>query len=151
MIASLVEWLLFAAGFERIDIGRKGYPDYLTRWVLWGKRFGAGHKVYLHRFHRGDVEIVLHDHPWPFWSLILVGGYWEHTPTGKRWYGPLRILKRPAEWAHRVELPAGAKCWTLIWTAERTRGWGFICPDKGWIPWREHEANETAGRKGCES
>ena len=27
--------------------------------------------------------------------------------------------------------------------------WGFHCPDRGWIPWREHEANQAAGRSGC--
>lgn len=147
---TILERLLAWLKVERHDIGRKGIGTYLTRWVLHGQRFaGDGCKVFLHKFHRGDVEPYNHDHPWPFWSLILYGGYWEHTPKGKRWYGPGSLLRRPAEWQHHVELPPGATCWTLVWTGPKVRSWGFICPDRGWIPWREHEANQAAGNPGC--
>lgn len=148
----LVSRLMRILGRERHEIGRKGLSEYLTRWVLLGRRFGKDGqgKLFLHCFHRGDAEPYCHDHPWPFWSLILWGGYWEHTPEGKRWYGPLRLLRRPAEWRHRVELPRGRKCWTLIWCGPRVRSWGFVCPNKGWINWREHQANQDAGGPGCE-
>jgi hypothetical protein len=136
---------------ERHDIGRLGLDKYLTRWVLLGQRFGADGKgkVFLHWFHRGDAEPYFHDHPWPFWSLILWGGYWEHTPAGRRWCGPLSLLRRPAEWRHRVELPEGKRCWTLVWCGPRARSWGFWCHDKGFLPWRQHEANQAAGKPGC--
>jgi hypothetical protein len=182
-----VEWLLKLLRRERHDIGRKGLPDYLTRWTLWGKRFGdkPRHNVFLHCFHRGDAEPYCHDHPWPFWSLILWGGYWEITPcigivnqaraavrgllyhadgraaddanpptvagmVERRWYGPLSLLRRPAEWRHRVELPKGRKCWTLIWCGPKERSWGFWCPGKGFINWRQHQASQDAGGAGCE-
>lgn len=147
MIARFVEWLLTLL-FHRDDIGRHGATDYLTRWDLRGNRFGLGGKLFLHLFHRGDVESYDHDHPWPYWSLILAGGYWERTPTGRRWYGPGRLLRRPADWRHRVELPSGRRCWTLVWTGARVRGWGFWCAS-GWIPWRQHAANLEAGLSGC--
>jgi hypothetical protein len=35
--------------------------------------------VKLHQFLRSDDDRDLHDHPWSFVSLILRGGYWEHT------------------------------------------------------------------------
>jgi hypothetical protein len=43
--------------------------------------------VYLHKFYRGDTDRHLHDHPWPFKSLMLAGGYWEHraNPDHARW------------------------------------------------------------------
>lgn len=147
--------------FEVHEIGRHGLPRYLTRWVLWGKRFeGDKHKVFLHLFHRGDAEPYFHDHPWPFWSLILWGGYWEWTPTPPdevpamgpqvaKWHGPLSLLRRPADWRHRVELPPGKTCWTLVWCGKRVRSWGFICPGKGWIYWKEHQVNQEAGKTGC--
>jgi hypothetical protein len=145
-----LERLLGWLGVERHEIGRLGLDRYLTRWVLWGKRYGPGAKVFLHLFHRGDAEPYCHDHPWAFWSLILWGGYWEVTPDGaRRWYGPLRLLRRPAAWAHRVELPEGRRCWTLVWCGEKARSWGFLCPGRGWLAWREHEANQQAGRPGC--
>lgn len=136
--------------FRRYDIARKGLDRYLTRWDLLGNRFaGAGHHLFVHLFHRGDAEPYFHDHPWPFWSLILWGGYWEHTPEGRRWYGPLRLLRRPADWRHRVELPAGRRCWTLVWTGAKARSWGFWCPRSGFLPWRQHQANQDAGLPGC--
>ena len=178
-----VTWLMEKLGRERFEIGRRGLDRYLTRWTLWGKRANADGKgkVFLHLFHRGDAEPYNHDHPWPFWSLILWGGYWEVTectapaevrdalqagelvpqswedgvmilrkPVYRRkWYGPFRLLRRPAEWRHRAELPEGKRCWTLIWTGPKIRSWGFWCPQRGWINWREHEKNQEAGQPGC--
>lgn len=145
--------LLDLLGFERFDIGRGG-DTYLTRWVLWGSRYGEGGKVFVHRFARGDHDEALHDHPWHFWSLILCGGYWEHRPgpggagTERVWCGPLSLLRRPAEWRHRVELPAGRTCWSLVWTSAKKRSWFFHCP-QGAVPWRDFIARAEAGASGC--
>lgn len=150
MLERLLRWALAKLGRECFDIGRKGLGKYLTRWTLWGKRFEGSHRLFLHLFHRGDAEPYNHNHPWAFWSLILWGGYWEVTADGRRrWYGPGSLLKRPAKWEHRVVLPAGAKCLTLVWTGPKEQTWGFICPGRGWIPWRQHEANQAAGMAGC--
>lgn len=150
MIPRLIAWLLALLRRERFEIGRKGLDRYLTRWTLIGQRFkGERGKLFLHWFHRGDAEDYNHNHPWDFWSLILWGGYFEITPSGRKWYGPGSLLRRPAEWQHRVELPDGRKCWTLVWTGPKRQSWGFICKDGRWIPWREHEANQTAGLPGC--
>lgn len=135
--------------FARYEISRPNFPKYLTRWDVLGNRFGGKCKLFVHLFHRGDAEEYFHDHPWPFWSLILWGGYWEHTESGKRWYGPLRLLRRVAEWRHRVELPEGKRCWTLVWTGEKSRSWGFWCPN-GFLPWRKHKENLDRGLPGCE-
>jgi len=141
-------WLLALLRRERCDITRPNQPTYLTRWTLLGRRDGGYARFFLHRFHRGDAEDYFHDHPWAFVSLILAGGYWELTPAGRRWYGPGSLLVRPAAWRHRVELPAGATCWTLVLTGPKRRGWGFWCP-AGFLPWRAHAANLDAGRPGC--
>lgn len=133
--------------FERHDIGRAG-DLYLTRWVILGSRNGPGHKLYLHRFFRSDTEAALHDHPWPFWSLLLWPGYLEHTPGGVRFYFPLSLLRRPAEWRHRVELLPGCGCWTLIWTGERCRSWGFHCP-KGFVGYQLFGEREDRKEPGC--
>lgn len=158
MVEAIVTWLLALLRRERFEIGRHGLPRYLTRWTLLGRRFaGESGKLFLHLFHRGDAEAYPHDHPWEFWSLILWGGYWEHTPadpdnpagpTVRKWYGPGRLLKRPAEWRHRVELPAGRQCWTLIWTGPKVRGWGFHC-QSGFRPWREHAVAQERTGNGC--
>jgi hypothetical protein len=157
-----IAWLLALLGRERADIGRKGAdgnPDvYLTRWTLLGQRFsGQRQKLFLHCFHRSDHEDI-HDHPWPFWSLILWRGYWEVTREWdedramycrvRRWKWPGMLLRRSAEWQHRVEIPFGKKVWSLVWTGPKERSWGFWCSGT-WRPWREHAAREEAGLPGC--
>jgi hypothetical protein len=146
MIARLFERLCDRL-FVRHDIGRDGSP-YLTRWDVLGNRFGPGRKLFLHLFHRSDADEALHDHPWDFWSLILAGGYWEHTDAGRRWHGPLRLLRRPATWKHRVEIPAGRRAWTLLWTSEKRRSWGFHCPG-GWVHWKDFTDRSEASSSGC--
>lgn len=153
-----LERLLDRLGIEKHEIGRPGMGRYLTRWVLWGRRGGRdstrrngpGRKVFLHWIHRSDAEPYCHNHPWPFWSLILWGGYWEETADSRRsWKWPGFLLRRPADWFHRVEVPAGQCCWSLVWTGPKAQTWGFLCPGRGWINWREHAANQAAGVEGC--
>lgn len=159
IITPLLEHIANRYAIERFEITRSWeQAPYLTRWTLSGKRFeGNGRAVFLHHFERSDAD-EMHDHPWRFVSLILAGGYYEVTPakgwvngigpTQKRWYGPGRILTRPAEWIHRVEIPPGRCCWTLILRGVRVRSWGFHCPNLGFVPWRTHLANsEHTG--GC--
>lgn len=141
---------------ERFDIGRPGDGTYLTRWTLWGSRFhGTGGAVFLHRFQRSDHDGAMHDHPWAFTSVILLGGYHEQTEGGTRWYGPGRILRRPATWRHRVILPPGRDCWTLVFRGVKERSWGFWCMDSlgrltgRVVPWRSFIDRIEGGALGC--
>jgi hypothetical protein len=59
---------------------RANIDPYLTRWTILEI---AGWSLKLHRFHRSDEDRDLHDHPWTFWSLILLGGYYEWLPYAK--------------------------------------------------------------------
>jgi len=118
--------------FHKVDIKVNGEPDapvYLRRWFIWPRKPENNKmvpRIYLHRFSTGDNVRDLHDHPWPFKSIILAGGYWEHSfnpaylkfkarygaapsedcipKTVKKWYGPGSFLKRGASWTHAVEL-----------------------------------------------
>jgi hypothetical protein len=161
IVSPLLELLADRFAGERFVITRQGDPTpYLTRWTLLGRRFEGDNRVFLHRFHRSDLD-ELHDHPWPFVSLILAGGYHEVTPaagwkngdgpTRRRWYGPGRILRRPADWIHRVEIPEGRECWTLVCVGTKVRSWGFWCPRVGFRSLREHlAAARLTGGRGCD-
>lgn len=149
--------------FTHYEIGSRGPGDiYLTRWMLWGKRFGPGRKLCLHRFGRSDIDQATHDHPWCFWSLILWPGYYEEVPVNqddpggprkKTWYGPLSLLRRPATWKHRVDLLTqdgkDVPCWTLIWQSDKVRSWSFWCGPKQ-VPWKNFEAKAAEVGNGCE-
>lgn len=165
ILSPVLSRLADRVAIEKEVITRKwdANAPYLTRWTIYGsssrKPGGNGSAVFLHHFQRSDAD-EMHDHPWAFTSVILAGGYYEITPAPgwangvgpvrKRWYGPGRILSRPAEWIHRVEIPDGREAWTLIFRGRKVRPWGFWCPVTGFIPWKVHEAaaNRTGGN-GC--
>ncbi len=141
--------------FERKDIGvdvDTGDPlsdpvgPLLIRWILVRvPLFG----IYLHKLCRSDYDRALHDHPWPFVSIVLWGGYWEvhDQSTQDRpvwlWRGAGSVAYRPADWRHRIVLNCPA--WTLILVGRRCRPWGFWLPE-GWCWWRHH----NAGKNICE-
>lgn len=77
---------------------------------------------------------VFHDHPWSFLTLILAGGYREHTPRGVTFHGPGELLHRPTPWLHRLELDRPA--WTLVFVGPRKRRWGFQTVT-GWVHWKD--------------
>src|SRR3954449_5709224 len=63
------------AFMERFEVpDYDGDGNYLTRLrIVQTPWFG----VYLHRFDGPDPRPTLHDHPWPFLSFVLRGGYTE--------------------------------------------------------------------------
>ena len=98
--------------------------------------------LYIHWFHASDDD-CLHDHPWPFLTLILKGGYWEHTigDTGnnvRHWHPPLAVRFRPARWLHRVEVDPACRPVTMVLRGPRIRRWGFKTVG-GWVPWSEYK------------
>jgi hypothetical protein len=148
-------WFRRYLRFKPQSIG--GDSPYLRRWyVIPHNRFV---NVYLHQFLRSDDDRALHDHPWPFISIILKGGYWEHrdkplTARDYRSAGSIAI-RRPSV-PHRVELerafnghcPSAASdeipCWTLFITGPKVREWGFWCP-RGWTHWRVFDHQNGCG------
>lgn len=96
--------------------------------------------VYLHHFLRSDYDRCFHDHPWSFVTVLLSGGYYEHTPAGTFWRRRFSILRRPAVWQHWVEICRPV--WTLIIVSRKCREWGFIT-ERGWVDWQTFE------REGC--
>jgi hypothetical protein len=87
----------------------------------------------------------VHDHPWPYATLILKGGYWEWVPVfntiGKKiseyrvWRGPGSFRTCSANSYHRIELEPGITAWTLFMPGPHKREWGFLVNNK----WIQHE------------
>lgn len=119
--------------FEWERITRGDNSDYMWRLKLLVMPW---FRIYLHIFVASDDD-CLHDHPWNFWSLILSGGYWEVTTTGKKWYGPGRLLYRPASWKHQVVIDK--KAVTLCVTTGKLRNWGFWTKAGEWIHHRVYD------------
>lgn len=134
---SLKTWLLDKLTF---DIPNEDTGEvYLRRWYLmppceregFWKNFPIG--VKLHEIRKSDRGRHLHDHPWPFVSVILRGGYWEETPEGLKWYpaGSV-IVHRDPEDLHRLIVDHEDRTLTLVVTGKKVRNWGFAT-ENGWI------------------
>jgi hypothetical protein len=163
MKTRLLQWLAQAL-YRRMKTRMATSPDfiiggasnpYLARWwVIPRNRF---FNIYLHAFFRSDDDRALHDHPWTNASFLLCGQYTEHTIAAGgihhktiRRAGDLAI--RPSgKHAHRIELHAGAVM-TLFFTGPVYRKWGFHCPERGWVYYRDFVDDRDHGAigKGCE-
>lgn len=144
-------------------IGGKADP-YLERW--WVIPRNRVFNIYLHHFLRDDDDRALHDHPWIWCSILLIGGYKEHTIAAggvhkvRHRFAP--SIRFASPWrAHRIELYRphefglpGEKpisCWTLFITGPVVRKWGFHCP-QGWRRWEDFVSRDDAGSigRGCD-
>ncbi len=145
-----------------VIIGGADAP-YLRRWhILPRNRI---FNLYLHHFLRDDDDRALHDHPWAWCSLVLAGGYYEHTIAAggihhRRWRPAGSLAMSGPCRAHRIELhkhpaehaPLPVTCFTLFATGPTVRTWGFHCPERGWVPWQQFTdpADPGIAGRGCE-
>ena len=136
--------LLERLGRKRVVMDRLDNEPYLTRYYLFLKdRKWFPFNIFLHNFHKGDPD-DLHDHPWPYCTIILKGGYYEHTPTGKYWRSAGTGRFASSRSLHRIELEPGVDTWTLFIPGPQLREWGFV--DNG--EWKQHEQYLTERYKG---
>ena len=132
-------------GRKRIVMDRQSDEPYLERYYLFLKdRDRFPFNVFLHKFLKGDPDDV-HDHPWPYATLILKGGYYEWLPQfdskGDKiaemcvWRGPGSFRVCRANSYHRIELDPSVTAWTLFMPGPKKRDWGFLVNNK----WIQHE------------
>lgn len=109
--------------------------------------------VYVHHILRKDEDAHLHDHPWPFWGIILWGSYIEviFTPEAKefrlRTRYPLTFGHLPAMGTYHKILELLSKdVWTLVITGKRQPAWGYWIPEKGyWVESSEYRQLKHQG------
>ena len=119
---------LFKKGRYKILHGRHSRSVYLIRLYLLRTPWFA---VFLHRFFRGDDDIHLHDHPFPFGYFVLSGRYYEVTPHEIRLRRPGSFRFRSHRSFHLVHIPRPSKpelvtpTWTLVIRGPKIKSWGF--------------------------
>ena len=134
-------------GRYRVIQDRQDNEPYLERYYLFlkdRKRFPFN--VFLHKFLKGDPDDV-HDHPWPYCTVILAGGYYEWVPQfdahGRKtcevryWRGPGHMRYCRAGSYHRIELKPGVTAWTLFMPGPQQQDWGFWF-NNSWIHHEEY-------------
>lgn len=142
-------------GRYRLIPDRRTGEDYMHRYYLFLKdRKFFPFNVTLHKIVKSD-DPIMHDHPWSYMTIILKGGYYEHTPVfnsdGKkiteisRWRGPGSIIKRRADEYHWLELDCEKPALTLFFMGKQQRDWGFLTSTKTgksrWIQWELYLKN----------
>lgn len=122
-------------------------PGYMDRfWLIPYSRYFLA--IRIHHILRSDDDRAFHDHPWPYLTIILRGGYFEVKPfydksglykcDTRKWYGPGSILFRRSNSWHRLEVPEGQTAWTLFTTGRYMRKWGFMPNPAFKVPYTEY-------------
>ena len=135
--------LLKKLGRHRVILDRTAEEPYLERYYVFLRdRKQFPFNIFVHKFLKSDPDAV-HDHPWPYATLILRGGYWEWVPKfdsqGKmvsetrHWRAPGSFRTAGAGTYHRIELEPGVTPWTLFMSGPHQREWGFLVNNR-WIP-----------------
>jgi hypothetical protein len=155
MLRALLESIASKRAPPRVIFDRAGISPYLSRWyLLKGPTMPDGshpfdpdgspregirdpdrkYAVFLHKFHRGDDDLELHNHPWE-WAvaIVLVGGYREERRRGSPEKGgwvfvrnvlPFSVNVIRHDTFHRVEL-LEKDAWSLFLAGPRAADWGF--------------------------
>ena len=135
---------------KRIIMDRTSEEPLLTRYYVFLKdRKWFPFNVFIHKFHKSDPDDV-HDHPWPYATLILAGGYYEYVPEfnskgemiaeTKHWRKPCHFSTCSANSYHRIELDPTVTAWTMFMPGPQKREWGFLVKNK-WVH-NEHYLEE---------
>lgn len=148
---SLFHKIMNKLGRYRLIPDRRTGSDYMHRYYLFLKdRNWFPFNITLHTIVRSD-DPIFHDHPWNYTTVILKGGYYEHTPVydnnGKKmaevsvWRGPGSIIRRKAEDFHWLELDKTVgPVTTLFIMGKQRKEWGFLIETrKGKHRWIKHE------------
>jgi hypothetical protein len=144
--------IMTVLGRKTLILDRSSSDPYLTRYYVFLKdRRRFPFNVFIHKFHKSD-ETTPHDHPWPYATLILSGGYWEwipeFNPDGslscevRKWRGPGHFRTCSAESYHRIDLEPGVTPWTLFMPGPQRRTWGFLS-ESGWVQHDKYLTNKT--------
>jgi len=97
--------------------------------------------IMLHRIMGPDFGRDMHDHPWPFFSIVLLGSYHEEVPSIYYGYGRTQRVSwinfKRATSLHRITHCSRKPVWTLVFRGPRVRTWGFETAF-GWKSHREY-------------
>lgn len=97
--------VILGARLRKLDLKSNG-KTFLRRRGIDAGRLG----IYLHRIDAPDPGLDLHDHPWPFVSIMLRGGYveeWDDTRTASAGAMAAEKVEDPDGFYRDPPLPRG--------------------------------------------
>lgn len=134
---------------------------FMRRWWILGRPGGEERffALRLHYIATADLDPHLHDHPWPFVSIVLRGAYLEARPIKRtpcflgdteQTYEVRRsaggLAFRRATDRHRIANVTPNGVWTLIFLGPLTHWWGFYMPH-GKVYWKHYDSAKNERRE----
>ena len=125
MILRLLEFL----GRKRVVLDRgPSHPQFelakpwMNRYyVLFRKRpKWFPFNILIHEMLADDHGVGVHNHTFPYVTIVLRDGYWETIESGRYWRAPGYIGFRSANNLHRVDIKPGTKPLTIFIAASRS-------------------------------
>lgn len=108
-------------------------------------------KLLLHHFLPGSGDRDQHNHPRPFWTIVLRGEYLDESTDAEgrtvrevMTQGTARL--RPSHHRHRTLTSPDQDCWTLVLMGPVRRPWGFWRGGRFW-PYRAYKARFGEGMR----
>lgn len=135
---------------------------YMGRWWLLQPRWWTlGIAVRVHHIATPDLDRHLHDHPWPFLSIVLRGWYVESRPISRapcfredadeeicyltqRHAGS--VAYRASTDRHRIIHLSQESVWTVVITGPKSRTWWGFFTRAGKIYWRDYPSVHETGQ-----
>ena len=121
---------------------------YMNRY--WLRNYDHHPAVRVHHILRADADRDMHDHPWPFLSIVLRGWYVERRPVAQGQHpcldggrftqtrrGRFSIAFRRATDRHLISEVCEGGVWTLFISFTYQKRWGFYTPT-GWVDYRTY-------------
>lgn len=152
--------------FRRLTLFRSDGRVYLDRWGVGLWWLGS---IYLHKMSAPDPGEDLHDHPWDFVTIPLVGGYQESRARVRNDSARGRVrgfaraeIRRPfqprvmrRDECHTITHLMAKTSWSLVITGPVKQDWGFfifprtVGENFAMRQWVDHDAyeNTEAGQR----
>jgi hypothetical protein len=86
--------------------------------------------VYIHGIYKADEDKHLHNHPWKYWGMVLMGRYIELSNIGERVLRPFMTYSAPTFRFHKIYQLKTKRVFTLFITKNENKEWGYLVNGK---------------------
>ena len=81
--------------------------------------------LYIHRIYEADKDPHLHSHPWPFWTMILSGSYWERTEKGFIFRAAWNMKTGGYDYFHKIDKIVDGPVTSIMLVGRRRDDWYY--------------------------
>lgn len=127
--------------------------DYMKRYWLIPYTWEWPVAIRINNILRPDADPYLHDHPWPWRTIVLRGWYLEEDVFGRFQLRQAGYTGgNSAETMHRIDEVSRGGVWTLFFSFRKSNDWGFMVGNPARkIYYRDYESTNNRDGETRES